>query len=240
MLSLFFVPEISDGSKIVVDGDEAHHAIKVMRMEIGEELQVADGKGNWAQGSITAIDKKSFTISISDRGQSSRTHPEFVVIQALTKSDRSKEAIELLVEGGVDRIIPWQSDHCVAKWKGEMGEKWESAVLAACKQSRRYSLPVVEAPITLKGIRERFTEKSLLLILHESAQEKLSVVVSPSAISHEHIVLVIGPEGGLSIDEVREFEAIGGKIVRLGNPVLRSAHAGLAGLAAVQALMKHW
>ena len=233
MLSLFFVPEISDGSKIVVDGDEAHHAIKVMRMEIGEELQVADGKGNWAQGSITAIDKKSFTISISDRGQSSRTHPEFVVIQALTKSDRSKEAIELLVEGGVDRIIPWQSDHCVAKWKVEMGEKWESAV-------RRYSLPVVEAPITLKGIRERFTEKSLLLILHESAQEKLSVVVSPSAISHEHIVLVIGPEGGLSIDEVREFEAIGGKIVRLGNPVLRSAHAGLAGLAAVQALMKHW
>ena len=240
MLSLFFVPEISDGSKIVVDGDEAHHAIKVMRMEIGEELQVADGKGNWAQGSITAIDKKSFTISISDRGQSSRTHPEFVVIQALTKSDRSKEAIELLVEGGVDRIIPWQSDHCVAKWKVEMGEKWESAVLAACKQSRRYSLPVVEAPITLKGIRERFTEKSLLLILHESAQEKLSVVVSPSAISHEHIVLVIGPEGGLSIDEVREFEAIGGKIVRLGNPVLRSAHAGLAGLAAVQALVKHW
>ena len=240
MLSLFFVREISDGSKIVVDGDEAHHAIKVMRMEIGEELQVADGKGNWAQGSITAIDKKSFTISISDRGQSSRTHPEFVVIQALTKSDRSKEAIELLVEGGVDRIIPWQSDHCVAKWKVEMGEKWESAVLAACKQSRRYSLPVVEAPITLKGIRERFTEKSLLLILHESAQEKLSVVVSPSAISHEHIVLVIGPEGGLSIDEVREFEAIGGKIVRLGNPVLRSAHAGLAGLAAVQALMKHW
>ena len=240
MLSLFFVREISDGSKIVVDGDEAHHAIKVMRMEIGEELQVADGKGNWAQGSITAIDKKSFTISISDRGQSSRTHPEFVVIQALTKSDRSKEAIELLVEGGVDRIIPWQSDHCVAKWKVEMGEKWESAVLAACKQSRRYSLPVVEAPITLKGIRERFTEKSLLLILHESAQEKLSVVVSPSAISHEHIVLVIGPEGGLSIDEVREFEAIGGKIVRLGNPVLRSAHAGLAGLAAVQALVKHW
>lgn len=240
MLSLFFVPEISDGSKIVVDGDEAHHAIKVMRMEIGEELQVADGRGNWAQGSITAIDKKSFTISISDRGESSRTHPEFVVIQALTKSDRTKETIELLVEGGVDRIIPWQSDNCVAKWKAEMGEKWESAVLAACKQSRRYGLPVVEAPITLKGIRDRYTEKSLLLVLHESAKEKLSVVVSPSAISNEHIVLVIGPEGGLSIDEIRELEAIGGKIVRLGNPVLRSAHAGLAGLAAVQALMKHW
>ena len=240
MLSLFFVPEISDGSKIVVDGDEAHHAIKVMRMEIGEEIQVADGKGNWAQGRISAIDKKSFTLTISDRGHTSRTHPEFVVIQALTKSDRAKETIELLVEAGVDRIIPWQSDHCIAKWKEDMLEKWESAALTACKQSRRYSLPAIETPITLTGIRERFTERSLLLVLHESAQEKLSVVVSPSAISQEHIVLVVGPEGGIAVDELRELEAIGGKIVKLGNPVLRSAHAGFAGLAAVQALMRHW
>jgi len=240
MLSLFFVPEISDGSKITVEGDEAHHAIKVMRMEIGEEIQLADGKGNWVQGAISSIDKKSFTIAISQRGQSSRSHPEFIVIQALTKSDRSKETIELLVEAGVDRIIPWQSDHSIAKWKSEMQEKWESAALAACKQSRRYSLPTIETPITLDSIRERFTEGSLLLVLHESAHEKLSVVVSPSAISFQRIVLVIGPEGGLSIDELREFEAIGGKIVKLGNPVLRSAHAGFAGLAAIQALMKHW
>jgi 16S rRNA (uracil1498-N3)-methyltransferase len=60
MLSLFFVPEISDGSKVTVEGDEAHHAIKVMRMELGEEIQVADGKGNWAQGRIVEIDKEEF------------------------------------------------------------------------------------------------------------------------------------------------------------------------------------
>lgn len=240
MLSLFFVPEISDGSKVTVGGDEAHHAIKVMRLGVGEEIQIADGLGNWAQGRIAEIDKKSFTLTISDRGHTSRTHPEFVVIQALTKSDRARETIELLVEAGVDRIIPWQSDHCIAKWKSDMLEKWQSAALAACKQSRRYSLPAIEMPITLSSIRERFTERSLLLVLHESAMEKLSVVVSPSAISQEHIVLVVGPEGGLSVDEVREFQAIGGKIVKLGNPVLRSAHAGFAGLAAVQALMKHW
>jgi 16S rRNA (uracil1498-N3)-methyltransferase len=240
MLSLFIVPEITDGSKITVDGDEAHHAIKVMRMGIGEELQLTDGHGSWAQGSITAIDKKSFTIAISARGESARNHPELVVIQALTKSDRARETIELLVEAGVDRIIPWQSDHCIAKWKEDMLEKWQNAAVAATKQSRRYTIPVVETPITLTGIRERFTEKSLLLVLHESAQEKLSVVVSPSAITARHIVLIIGPEGGISVDELRELSAIGGKVVRLGNPVLRSAHAGIAGLAAVQALMRHW
>jgi len=240
MLSLFIVPEITDGSKITVEGDEAHHAIKVMRMEIGEELQVSDGRGSWAQGSIVAIDKNSFTIAVSDRGHSNRNHAELVVIQALTKSDRARETIELLVEAGVDRIIPWQSDHCIAKWKEDMLEKWQNAAIAACKQSRRYTVPVVETPISLSQIRERFTEKSLLLVLHESAQEKLSVVVSPSAISQNHIVLIIGPEGGISVDELRELEAIGGKVVRLGNPVLRSAHAGIAGLAAVQALMRHW
>jgi 16S rRNA (uracil1498-N3)-methyltransferase len=240
MLSLFFVPEISDASTMVVEGDEAHHAIKVMRMEVGEELQLSDGRGNWVQGSITGIHKNSFTVSISNRGHTDRSHPEMVVVQALTKSDRAKETIELLVEGGVDRIIPWQSDHCIAKWKEDMHGKWESAAIASCKQSRRHTIPIIEQPTSLAKIRERFTSHSLLLVLHESAQQKLSVVVSPSAISFEEIVLVIGPEGGLSTDELRELEAIGGKVVRLGTPVLRSAHAGLAGLAAVAALIKHW
>ena len=240
MLSLFFVPELSDGSTLVIGGDEAHHAIKVMRMNVGEELQVADGRGNWVQGRITTIDKKNFTIGIENRGYTSRSHPEFVVIQALTKSDRARETIELLVEAGVDRIIPWQSDRCISKWKEEMHEKWQSAAVASCKQSRRYSIPEVERPISLSQIRERFTSRSLLLVFHESAHEKISVVVSPAVISLEQIVLVIGPEGGISTDELRELEAIGGKIVRLGNPVIRSAHAGMAGLSAVQALMKHW
>ena len=240
MLSLFFVPEIGDGSSLVIEGDGAHHAIKVMRMEIGEQIQVADGRGNWAQGEISQIEKKSFTLAISERGHTSRSHPEFIVVQALTKSDRAKETIELLVEAGVDRIIPWESDHCIAKWKAEMLEKWSNAAITSCKQSRRYSIQAIETPITLNQMVRRFSEKTLLLVLHESAREKLSVVVSPSAISYEQIVLVVGPEGGISGVELRELEAAGGKIVKLGNPVLRSAHAGFAGLAAVQALMKHW
>lgn len=240
MLSLFFVPEITDGTQQRIEGDEAHHIIKVVRMQLGDSLQVTDGAGNWAEGTISEIDKKALTLSIRDRGHSTRTHPEFIVLQALTKSERAKETVELLVEGGVDRIIPWQSDHSIAKWRAEMHEKWSTAVLAACKQSRRYNLPVVEGPITFEDLKRRLGEKSLLLVLHESAREKLSVVVSPVAISYEQIILVVGPEGGISPVELRELESMGGKLVKLGNPVLRSAHAGFAGLAAVQALMKHW
>ena len=240
MLSLFLVPTISEGDQITIEGDEAHHAITVMRMGIGEELQITDGRGRWAQGSITSTSRKSFTLLISARGEVEKTDHELVVIQALTKSDRVRESIELLVEAGVDRIIPWQSDKSISKWKEDMGEKWATSAIAACKQSRRYTIPEIERPITLREISQRFADDSLLLVLHESAEEKLSSVVSESSTSGKNVVLVIGPEGGMSAHELRELERIGGKIVKLGTPVLRSAHAGIAGLAAVQALMKRW
>ncbi len=240
MLSLFYSATLADSSSITIDGDEAHHAIKVMRMEIGELLQVTDGKGAWVEGSITKIEKKSFTIKVNERGHRDHRRPELVVIQALTKSDRAKEMIELLVEGGANQIIPWQSHNSVAKWREDMHEKWESAVIAACKQSRRYNFPQVERPISLNHIRERFSADSLILVFHESAAEPISVVLSASAIAFNQIVVVIGPEGGLSHDEIREFAGIGAKVVRLGNPVLRSAHAGIAALSAVQALIKRW
>jgi 16S rRNA (uracil1498-N3)-methyltransferase len=240
MLSLFLVPEISRHDQLTIEGDEAHHAITVMRMAVGEDLQVTDGCGRWAQGSITSIAKKSFTIQISERGESVPAGPELIVIQALTKSDRVRESIELLVEGGVDRIIPWQSDHSISKWKEDMYEKWRTAAIAACKQSRRYRIPELETPITLGKITERFERDSLLLVLHESATQNLSSVVSESSTAGKQVVLVIGPEGGISAAELQALERIGGKIVKLGNPVLRSAHAGIAGLAAVQALMKRW
>jgi 16S rRNA (uracil1498-N3)-methyltransferase len=240
MLSLFIVSEISLQDQLTIEGDEAHHAITVMRLAVGEELQVTDGRGRWAQGSITSIAKKSFTIAISERGESVPAGPELIVIQALTKSDRVRESIELLVEAGVDRIIPWQSDHSISKWKEDMHEKWRTAAIAACKQSRRYTIPEIETPISLGKIAERFEQDSLLLVLHESATQNLSSVVSESSTAGKQVVLVIGPEGGISAAELQALERIGGKIVKLGNPVLRSAHAGIAGLAAVQALMKRW
>ena len=240
MPALFFVPEILASDTIIVDGDEAHHALKVLRLTLGDELQVSDGRGNWAQGAITSVDKKSLALVVSDRGSIEQINPELIVIQALTKSDRSKETIELIVEAGVDRIIPWQSDRCISRWKADMHQKWKSSVITACKQSRRYYLPVVEQPISMGEIRERFTSDALLLILHESASEKLSSVVTPAALSKRQIILVVGPEGGISGDELNQLSAMGGRVVRLGNPVLRSAHAGIAGLAALQALLKQW
>lgn len=239
MLSLFFLPSIPAENTVAVEGDEAHHAIKVMRMAVGEEVLLADGDGSWARGPIREIDKKSFTVEIHERGIEIGEKPELIVVQALTKSDRTKESIELLVEAGVDTIIPWESERSIAKWKEDMGEKYFQTARTACKQSRRFTVPQINRAHSTSEIIQRLTSNpgTKVLIMHESATEQISSVVTAGDSDQSAIVCIIGPEGGISDAEISQFVEAGAHLVKLGKPVLRSAHAGMAALVAVQALI---
>ncbi len=238
MLTLFFVPTLGTNTTIEVTGDEAHHAIKVIRVELGEELLLADGGGAWVRGSIEVIGKKSFTVAVLERGIETEVLPELIVVQALMKSERAKEAIELLTVAGATTIIPWQAARSIAKWQAGIGTKWYATSVAAAKQSRRLTLPEIESPITTSQIAKRFGRESNLLVLHESATIKLSDAAKE--FSRGPIVLVVGPEGGLTEEELSILGAAGGKIVLLGSEVFRSAHAGFAALSAVSALIGRW
>lgn len=238
MLTLFYLPDLGAGSSIEVSGGEAHHAIKVMRFEIGEELLLSDGVGAWARGKVESISKKSFKVSVLERGFVEQILPELIVIQALMKSDRAKEAVELLTVAGATTIIPWQSARSIAKWQEGMGEKWLATAIAAAKQSRRFTLPEIEAPISTAQIATRFGGSANLLVLHEGATRKISE--AGKALGGGAIVLVIGPEGGLTGEELGQLGAAGGQLVLLGQEVLRSAHAGFAALAAISSLTGRW
>ena len=238
MLTLFFVPSLGTGTTIEVTGDEAHHAIKVLRVSLGEEILLADGGGAWVRGSVESIDKKSFKVQVLERGIAAPELPGLIVVQALMKSDRAKEAIELLTVAGATTIIPWQADRSIAKWQDDLGAKWFATSVAAAKQSRRLILPEIEGPITTNQIAKRFGGQSNLLILHESATIKISDAAKH--FSHGPIVLVIGPEGGITGEELGFFGAAGGKVVLLGNEIFRSAHAGFAALSAISALTGRW
>ena len=232
MLSVFVVPEITNTDSITVDGDEAHHAIKVMRLNIGEEIIVTDGAGNWAQGLVSTVDKKSFAITVSRRGVEEQRTPQMIVIQALTKSDRMRETIELLTVAGVDRIIPWKAERSIAQEKDGSTEKWMAVAIAASKQSRRLRFPVIESALTTAQIIDRFGAN--LIVLHESASAKLSDL---KFVDETPVVIVVGPEGGISDTELSQLSATA---VRMGPEVLRSAHAGFAALAALQTLIARW
>jgi 16S rRNA (uracil1498-N3)-methyltransferase len=146
--------------------------------------------------------------------------------------------LELVTVAGVDRIIPWQAERSISKWQSNSYDKWTSSIKEAGKQSRRVNLPKLEKLMSAKEITDQISASDCILVFHESANEKFSDLdISQSASS---IYLVIGPEGGITDTELEIFKSKGGKLVRLGEPVLRSAHAGFAALASIQTKLGRW
>ena len=240
MLTLFLVDKLDDSNLIEVSGDEAHHAIKVLRINVGEEILISDGAGNWVRASVENIEKKTFTAKVLERGFQPEKSPRLIVVQGLPKSDRVKDAIEILVESGVDQIIPWQADRSISKWQKDSLDKWQSAAVAATKQSRRFRKPEIIDGLSLSQLLEIESENSAVLVMHESATTKLSEVVTSKFAGMSEIIIVVGPEGGISESELTVLEGAGAHIVGLGPEVFRSAHAGGAALSAVSALIGRW
>jgi 16S rRNA (uracil1498-N3)-methyltransferase len=240
MLTLFLVDKLEDSNLIEIAGDEAHHAIKVLRITAGEEILISDGAGNWVRASVENIEKKTFTAKVLERGFQPEKSPRLIVVQGLPKSDRVKDAIEILVESGVDLIIPWQADRSISKWRQDSLGKWQSASVAATKQSRRFRKPEIIDGLSLSQLLEIESENSVVLVMHESATTKLSEVVTSKFSGMSEIIIVIGPEGGISDSELAVLEGAGAHIVGLGPEVFRSAHAGGAALSAVSALIGIW
>ena len=152
MLSLFFVDKLSGGQTQTLESDEAHHAIKVMRLKTGEEIKISDGEGNWVSGPISEVGKKNLKIDVTASGIEASKKPELVLVQALTKSDRNKEMLELVTVAGVDRIIPWQAERSISKWQSNSYDKWTSSIKEAGKQSRRVNLPKLEKLMSAREI----------------------------------------------------------------------------------------
>jgi 16S rRNA (uracil1498-N3)-methyltransferase len=238
VLTLFFVDNLSGGDSQLLDKDEAHHAIKVLRVKIGEEIMISDGSGNWVSGPIEELGKKTLLIKVSNQGQKKLNKPELVIVQAITKSDRNKEMLELITVAGVDRIIPWQSDRSISKWQSDSADKWELTIKESCKQARRVVMPKLSESVNSKQLGEELSSVPFSIIFHEAASTNFSEVNIPSDISN--IYLIIGPEGGITDEELLMFKGTTSNIVRLGEPVLRSAHAGFAALAAVQTKLGRW
>jgi 16S rRNA (uracil1498-N3)-methyltransferase len=174
MLTLFLVDKLADSDLIEVQGDEAHHAIKVLRIELGEEILISDGVGNWVRASVENIEKKTFTAKVLERGFQEEKSPKLIVVQGLPKSDRVKDAIEILVESGVDLIIPWQADRSISKWQKDSLAKWQNVAVTATKQSRRFRTPEIIEGLSLSQLLEIESETGAILVMHESSSKRLS------------------------------------------------------------------
>jgi 16S rRNA (uracil1498-N3)-methyltransferase len=229
MLQLFFVDDLTTPK---LDGENAHHADRVLRMKAGESLLVSDGAGKWAKCEITVITKKEVELKVIESGFEESASPKISVLQAIPKNDRARETVELLTAAGVSNIYPWQAQRAI----GKESEKWGIAAIEASKQSRRFYIPKVSNKLDTNSALELFKDFDQVLICHESAELKISDAVKPAA----NTLIVIGPEGGITDEELSLFEYAGARVIKLGRPVLRSAHAGIAAISAVSALMQVW
>lgn len=236
MFTLFFVDDLPTtiGGLYEFANDDANHAIRVLRMQTGAEFMLSDGQGSWSQVVATEVKKKSMQVQVMDSGFQQPLATTITVVQALPKGDRAKEAVELLTEAGVDRIVPWASARSI----GKGSEKFAITAREASKQSRRFRIPEVTETATTAQICDAIKVSDLAIAFHESATSKLSDQVSSHNV--EHLLIIIGPEGGLTDEEIAAFTDAGAKVALMGRPILRSAHAGIAAVSAVSALLKVW
>lgn len=236
MLTLFFVDDLPTkvGQSYEFNNEDAHHAIRVLRMAAGDVFMLADGTGAWSQVKAFAIKKKSMEVEVTATGFQEALATTITVVQALPKSDRAKEAIELLTEAGVDRIVPWAAARSI----GKLSDKFSVTAREASKQSRRLRIPEVTDIATTEQICEAIKLSDLAIAFHESSDVKLSDCISSHNVAH--LLIIIGPEGGITSTELEAFKEAGAKVALMGRPILRSAHAGIAAVAAVSALLKVW
>jgi 16S rRNA (uracil1498-N3)-methyltransferase len=240
MAHLFFIPQLPQEGRVVVEDSEARHAISVLRIEEGEAVLLSDGAGNWASGKVGDLTKKKFEVIIAERGATELLKPKLTILQGIPKSERLREAIELMVEAGVDEIIPWSATRSIAKWQSSSKSKWESAAIAAAKQAKRFKIPEIGDEVEISDFLSKKSGSFAIIVLHETGGTKLSQIVSEKMADLDEIILVIGPEGGITTEELNLFEKTGARIAQLGESIFRSAHAGGFSIAAISTLLKRW
>lgn len=227
------------GGSLVLGGSEGRHAATVRRIGVGESVDVSDGRGVVARCVVTSVGRDELVLQVVSAAALPAPVPRFVLVQALAKGGRDDLAVETATELGVDEIVPWQAERSVVQWRGERGEKaragWAATARAAAKQSRRPRLPEVSALVTGSGVRHRIEQSALAVVLHEEATSPLAAVALPA---DGQVLLVVGPEGGISPQELASFTAAGATAYRLGPHVLRSSTAGPAALAVLSALSR--
>lgn len=229
------------GGRVSVTGPEARHAAQVVRLRVGEAIELVDGDGRRIQGVVSGVDRDRLDVDVSAVRMEPAPAPRIVVIQALPKGERGERAVEMMTEVGVDVIVPWAAQHCVTTWDAERAErglaKWRGTASAAAKQARRARTPEICDLHRTDDLQRWIAGASLALALDESAVHPVSAIAPPVA---GDIVLVVGPEGGLSDDERGRLEAMGARPARLGPTVLRTSTAGPVAASVLLSRTPRW
>jgi 16S rRNA (uracil1498-N3)-methyltransferase len=226
----FFTEDVS-AETIRITGADAHHAARALRIRPSEEITVSDGRGTVVRARCTDASPSSLTADVISRTYVEQPTPTVVVYPALPKAGKLETIVQKLTELGVDEIRPWFAARSVVKWdakkSSERTDRLRAVAREAAMQSRRAYLPLVEQPQKLEELAD------LTVVLDEEATDPLSSVLP--AVGPQRVGIVVGPEGGLTRDEVDSLASAGAVAATLGPHVLRTETAAIVGPALVLA-----
>ncbi|NGO11832.1 16S rRNA (uracil(1498)-N(3))-methyltransferase [Streptomyces sp. HC44] len=243
---VFVVDAVPPAGEFVVDGPEGRHAVSVKRLRPGEEVVLTDGRGRWSEGVVKAAEGKDRLVvaDLHEVHEEPEPTPRITVVQALPKGDRGELAVETMTETGVDEIVPWSASRCITQWRGERGlkalAKWRATAREAGKQSRRVRFPRVADAMTTKQVAALLATADLAAVLHEDRAHPSEPLATAELPTTGSIVLVVGPEGGVSPEELEVFAQVGARAYRLGRSVLRTSTAGTAATALLLGRTGRW
>lgn len=231
------VPRAQIGAdQAVVEGDALHYLARVLRLEVGDALEIFDGEGRAWEGRIDALETERAIVRLGAE-RSVPTAPPITLAQGLAKGDKLDLVVQKGTELGAARIVPLRLARSIVRLEGakavERTRRWQRIADEAARQSGRADVPVVEEPTDLAAFLDgaRARGERIAVLWEEERGLRLGAFVA----SHLDVplALVIGPEGGLTEGEVATIRAAGGVAVGLGPRILRTETAGLAALSVV-------
>jgi len=233
--------DLTPGRSLALPEAAATHLLRVLRLGLGDEVTLFNGDGFDYRARISALGKRSAEAEVVDLSEVARESPlQVTLAQALARGEKMDLVLQKATELGVQKVAPVITERTEVKLDAERADRrlahWRGVVASACEQCGRARLPEIAEPQSLHGFLSRAQlPGQLILALDPEGDHSLDTL--PEFAS---LVLVIGPEGGLSPRDLDQLRAAGARGLRLGPRILRTETAGLAALAALQALRGDW
>lgn len=229
----FFVEDNQiNNEKIIINNEDYNHITNVLRMKKGEFILITnkDSKETF-NCEIDEINSNEVICNILNKeNKEIELNVNIDLFQGLPKADKMEYIIQKCVELGVHKIVPVNMKYCIAKIKDEEKKnlRWNKISEVASKQSKRNIIPKIEKSISISTLCSEMENYDLVIVAYENEENNTLKDVLKGNSKIKNIAVIVGPEGGISTDEIEKLKECGAKIVSLGNRILRTETAPIA------------
>lgn len=240
MRRFYFDPEMRRGEEVVLSAEESHHLARVLRLPVGESVELLDGQGTVFRAVVAGTGRQVVLRLAGVAASEPEPARTLRVGQGILKGDKMDTVVQKCTELGVTRFIPFHSSRCQGRLDPVQArkkqERWQRIGLEACKQCLRLTVPRLDEPVAYTEMlqhREMADDRSLRLLFWEEERE-LHLRQLPEIAEAPAVTILLGPEGGFSRQEVELARAAGFRTVSLGKRILRAETATLTAVSIVQ------